>query len=349
MSSETTPAKSLNWDLDPSYIKDNILSLRRRLKLSQSEFIKRYLSDENKKPLISVSKLSNFERQGIGDPDGFARLLATAMSIESDVFLIEPELFAKNIDLLIESDLQNNRTNLSSIGELVRRENYVKTLVRVISDYLSDSILAGDMRPGDKLPSDRNLSTMFGVGRTSIREALKVLNVLGMIDILPGQGTFIAAESSDFFITPLSWAFFMGERNVNHIIDVRNVLEIQSAKLATQHAEPKDLENLLYIFERSSKAYLDGNLQDFLDLDLDFHLAIAKCSRNPIIQSLLLTARNLIRYISKSGMVNLTQLKNIFEEHNQIYNAVISNDPIEASHKMALHLEKSKERYLVTK
>ena len=271
------------------------------------------------------------------------------MSVDTNVFSMEPDLFAKNIDLLIEPQLHDNRNNFSSIGELARRENYVKTLVRVISDYLSDSILAGEMRPGDKLPSDRNLSAMFGVGRTSVREALKVLSVLGLIDILPGQGTFIAADSTNFFITPLSWTFFMGERNVNHIIDIRNVLEIESAKLATQYADKKDLKELSLIFERSTKAYLDGDLQDFLDLDLDFHLAIAQCSQNPIIHSLLLTARKLIRYISKSGMVNLVQLKDIFEEHNLIYNAVISRDPIEASQKMTLHLERSRERYQLTK
>ena len=349
MNSENTYPKGLDWDLDPTYIKENILSLRRRLKLSQGEFIKRFFSDENGEPVINVSKLSNFEKHGIGDPQQFSRLIASAMSIDIEVFSMEPDLFAKNIDLLIESQLHKNRNNFKSIGELMNRENNVKTLVRVISDYLSDGILSGEMRPGDKLPSDRNLSALFGVGRTSVREALKVLSVLGLIDILPGQGTFIAANSSNFFITPLSWNFLMGERNVNHIIDVRNVLEIESAKLATQHASKSDLDELSYIFKRSSEAYLDGNLQDFLDLDLDFHLAIAQCSQNPIIQSLLLTSRKLIRYISKSGMVNFMQLKDIFEEHNLIYNAILSRDPIEASKKMASHLEKSKERYQLTK
>ncbi len=349
MNSEYTPLEGLNWHLDPIYIKDNILGLRRRLKLSQGEFIKRFLSDENGKPVISVSKFSNFEKHGTGDPQQLAKLIAATMSMDAGLFSMDPDLFAKNIDLLIESHIDDNRNDFKSIGELIHRENNVKTLVRVISDFLSDGILSGEMRPGDKLPSDRNLSEMFGVGRTSVREALKVLSVLGLIDILPGQGTFIAADSSNFFITPLSWNFLMGEPNVNHIIDVRNVLEIESAKLATRHANKKDLENLSLIFERSSKAYLDGDLQNYLDLDLDFHLAIAQCSQNPIIQSLLLTSRKLIRYISKSGMVNLMQLKDIFDEHSLIYNAIISSDPIEASKKMAWHLEKSKDRYQLTK
>lgn len=349
MSFETTPLKGSDWSFDPTHVKDNILSLRRRLKLSQGEFIKRYFSDKDGKPVISVSKLSIFEKHGTGDPLQFAQLIASALSMDPDVFTMEPDFFAKNIDLLIEPHLSENGHDFKSFGELVYRENNVKTLVRIISDYLSDSILAGEMHPGDKLPSDRNLSTMFGVGRTSIREALKVLSVLGLIDILPGQGTFIAAQSSNFFVTPLSWTFFMGERNLDHIIDVRNVLEIESAKLATLNANQEDLENLSHIFERSSKAYLDGNLQDFLDLDLDFHLAIARCSQNPIIHSLLLTSRKLIRHISKSGMVNIMQLKDIFDEHNLIYEAVVSRDPNDASQKMAYHLDRSRVRYQLKK
>lgn len=349
MGDETTTSKGLDWCLDPTYVKDNILSLRRRLKLSQGEFIKHYLSDDEQNPVLSVSKLSNFEKHGVGDPQQIAQLVASAMSMDSEVFFMEPDLFAKNIDLIIQHHHEDNRNSFKNVGELTYRENNVKTLVRVISDYLSDNILSGELRPGDKLPSDRNLSAMFGVGRTSVREALKVLSVLGLIDILPGQGTFIAAESSNFFITPLSWNLFMGERNINNIIDVRNVLEIESVKLATLHADEKDLEKLFQIFERSSKAYLAGNLQDFLDLDLDFHLAIAQCSHNPIIHNLLLTSRKLIRYISKSGMANLMQLKDIYEEHNLIYNAIISRDPKEASRKMNIHLEKSRARYQLTK
>lgn len=349
MNNENKLPKDLDWHLAPINIKENVLSLRRRLKLSQSEFINRFMSDENGRQVINVPKLSNFEKHGTGDPQHFAQLIASAMSMDAGVFSMDPDLFAKNIDMLIESHLHDHRNDLKSICELVHRENSVKTLVRVISDYLSDSILSGEMRPGDKLPSDRNLSEMFGVGRTSVREALKVLSVLGLIDILPGQGTFIASESSNFFITPLSWTFLMGERNVSNIIDVRNVLEIESAKLATQNAHEKDLDELSLIFNRSSDAYRDGNLQVFLDLDLDFHLAIAQCSQNPIIQSLLLTSRKLIRFISKSGMVNFIQLKDILEEHNLIYNAIISRDPIEASEKMASHLEKSRDRYQVNK
>lgn len=341
--------KELDWYFDPVYVKDNILSLRRRLKLSQSEFIKRYLTPGDGKPTISVANLSNFEKHGIGDPLRYAQLIASAMSIDSDIFSMEPDLFAKNIDLLIESTLSDNRSDLKNIGELIYKENNVKTLVRIISDYLSDGILSGEMRPGDKLPSDRSLSAHFGVGRTSIREALKVLSVLGLIDILPGQGTFITADSSNFFMTPLSWTFLMGERNLNNIIDVRNVLEIEGAKLAAMHASEKDLEELSLIFKRSSRAYLDGNLQAFLDYDLDFHLAIAQCSQNPIIHNLLLTARKLVRLISKSGMVNLTQLKDIFEELTMIYNAIIARDPLEAARTMSLHLERSKERYQLTK
>ena len=78
----------------------------------------------------------------------------------------------------------------------------IRQLGRILSDYISNAIIEGDYKLGDKLPSDRDLAAKFGVGRTALREALKVLSVLGLIDIRPGQGTFICRNTSNFFLMP---------------------------------------------------------------------------------------------------------------------------------------------------
>lgn len=329
----------------PSNIKDNILILRRRLRLSQAEFIERYLSDEHGAPLISVPKLSNLENRGGRDVGELAGIIAARIPMDAKAFQMEPDRFVKNLDLFIEPRRPGKNALPEVTNDLIRRDSYVEKLVQVLSDYLSDSILAGDLRPGDKLPSDRSLAAQFGVGRTSIREALKVLSVLGLIDILPGQGTFVASGSANFFMAPLSWTFLLGERNADNVIDVRNVLEVESARLAAQKADQEGLQKLEEVFSLSDTAYLEGNFQDFLDLDLDFHLAIAQCSQNPIIQNLLLTTRKLIRYISKSGMVNLAQLADIYAEHQRIYTAITTRNPSLAASNMTEHLERSRARY----
>lgn len=332
-------------NLDKAYISENILQLRRRLMLSQTEFINKYLTNNENMPLISVSKLSNLEKKGSKDIEDLATIIAQKISVDSKIFQLPPDDFAKNIDLFIENQRAGQGMEITAIANLVKRTSPVETLVNVISDYLVDSIITGELKPGDKLPSDRTLSAMFNVGRTSIREALKVLSVLGLINILPGQGTFIASNSTEFFLTPLSWTFLMGEKNLEHVISVRNLLEIESARLAALNATSEDLKTLKEIFEQSQTAYTESNFQIFLDLDLDFHLAIAQCSHNPILHNLLLTARKLIKHISKSGMIDLDDLGSVYKEHTIIYNDIINRSSTQSISSMTHHLESAHKRY----
>lgn len=328
-----------------SYIPENLLLLRRILMLSQTEFINKYLTDELNQPLLSISKLSTLEKKECHDSEYYASVIAQKFAVDAKLFQLPPDDFAKNIDLFIHHQNTSQSNTLKDIAPLGKKTSQVETLVNIISDYLVDRIITGELKPGDKIPSDRDLSALFNVGRTSIREALKVLSVLGLINILPGQGTFIASQSSEFFLTPLSWSFLIGEKNLEHLISVRNVLEIESARLAALNAAKEDLEILKDIFEQSKKAYTQSNYQLFLDSDLDFHLTIAQCSHNPILYNLLLTSRKLIKHISQSGMLNLDDLSAVYQEHTHIYLSITRQNSAEAVSSMRHHLENAHRRY----
>lgn len=347
MTAKKKQIQSLMNNLDWEHIHENVLLLRRRLMLSQGEFIDKYLSVEHK-PLLSVSKLSNFEKKGGKDSEEIARFIAENISIDEKIFLLPPDNFAKNLDMFLESRLSQGK-EFNDIAQLVKKKSYVNILVNVISDYLMDSVISGELKPGDKLPSDRNLSLMFNVGRTSIREALKVLSVLGLINILPGQGTFIASGSTEFFLSPLSWTFLVGERNEKHVVEVRNIIEMESAKLAAENATAENLANLKDIFDQTTEAFNETDLKRFLDLDIDFHLAVAKCSHNPIIENLLLTSRKLIKHISKSGMVSLEDISSIYQEHVNIYHNIVSHNAADAVASMSDHLKSAQKRYRFNK
>lgn len=336
---------SLHNELKDENIHINVLSLRRALKLSQSAFIENYLKDGERS--MSLSKYSNFERNGGKDSLHIAELVCQRVKLDISVFMMSPDGFVPYIDDFFKQPC--DKMSFHNPDSIKNQDSPVSQLVRIISDYISDCLASGELKTGDKLPSDRDFSAMFSVGRTAVREALKVLSVLGLIDIRPGQGTFICKNSSNFFLMPLSWGFYMGEHNIYHIIDVRNVLEVESAQLAAKHWTQEELELLTDTFNRSSEAYYNGNFKDFLDLDMDFHLAIANCSKNPIISSLLFTSRNLIRQISKSGMATVEHLKNIYVEHGIIYNAICERDAYGASQKMLAHLINSCARYSINK
>lgn len=320
---------------------ENLLTLRRRLKLTQREFIDTYFVDDAGVPLISLSTLSGIEKGTQNNVMPLVKSIATKMEIGADVFTMEPDAFAKNIELFLE----NLPDRQGASPSIIRSNNTVDGLVHELSSYLTDAIINGELKPGDKLPSDRNLSASYGVGRSAIREALKVLSALGLINILPGQGTFIASENTDFFLVPLSWTMFVGQNNTNHLLEMRSTLELETAALAAKRADESSLIELTEKYETMQRAYQDADFQAFLDADLDFHLAIARCSGNPIFYSLLQTSRKLLTHISKTGMISMEHLREIAKEHQDIYTAIISGDEEVAKEKMNIHLKLSSERY----
>lgn len=335
--------------LNPSHIRENLLHLRRRLMLSQGEFIEKYLSKEDGTPLLSVSKLSNIETKGGKDTEKYAEIIAAQLSMDPALFQLTPDAFAKNIDVFIEKQVRSaSGDNLSDLAQMVQKTSYVETLVRVISDYLTDNLISGALKPGDKLPSDRNLAVMFGVGRTAIREALKVLSVLGLIRILPGQGTFVASNSTNFFMAPLSWTFLLGEHNLENVLTVRTMLECTASRLAAWKATDEELDGIEAIIHSAQEAFSNYNFQKFLEYDMDFHLSLAKSSHNPIIYELLATSRKLMAHISQSGLLGINDMIEVDKEHSHILESIRTRDPEIAYKAMADHMVNSNKRYKIT-
>jgi DNA-binding FadR family transcriptional regulator len=322
-------------------IPENLLTLRRRLKLSQKDFIRAYFSGDDGAPLISVPTLSNIENGSTTGVADLADRAAKKLEVDPAVFREDPDRFAKNIELFFGRALEAG-SPASRGGE---KRGGTEALVEAISDYLIDAVIRGELRPGSKLPPDRKLGALFGTGRSTVREALKVLGTLGIITIMPGHGTFIASESAGFLHLPLSWTFLIGENRIGHLIDVRNVLEMESARLAAEKADVAALDKLGQVYTDMIKAFKEANFKDFLDRDMDFHLAIAACSQNPIIIDLLATSRKILSYISQSGMLTMVHLKNIYAEHGDIYAAITARDPAGAKNAMETHLAKARRRY----
>lgn len=325
-------------------IPSNLLTLRRRLMMTQQEFLNAYLR-ESGKPIVSVATLSNIERGGAGNAGRVVDKLSATMGVAVDLFGMEPDSFAKNIDLFFSRQLAQGEENMVGRINEVRRTSNVEMLVRSLSDYLMDAMMSGKLKTGDMLPSDRQLSATFGVGRTPIREALKVLSILGLIQIFPGKGTFIASQNTDLFFAPLSWSFLLGQSSTTQIVDVRNVLEVESARLAACNATHEQLDDLTRVFDQMRVAYTKSNFQAFLDMDIDFHLAVAKCSANAIILNLLTTSRKLLTYISKSGISTVTTIQAIYEEHEAIFGAIRKKNSAQSQKAMEQHLKNARERY----
>ena len=225
------------------------------------------------------------------------------------------------------------------------RKGNINQLLYRLTMYFADQIFDHKLKKGDQIESDRVLATKLGVGRSAIREALKVLDVLGMIDIRPGQGTYISNDETNFFIIPLSWSLFLNGKQVENILTVRNLLEVKAAELAAECTDTDALKNLKAVDEKMNCAYAQQDYKAFLETDLEFHQGIARCSQNTVILSMMQAISSLMRHVSGSGMVNAQQLKESEEEHSRIYDCILKHDGKGAAEAMKYHLERAAGRY----
>lgn len=322
------------------YKKENLRTLRRYLKLTQKQFIERFLVDNSGNPTMSIATFSNLEAKSGARLSEVIREISDKLQVDAMIFTMNSDEFIDKLDLLLPNERENEFADKSEA-----KKETINQLIHRLTLYFAERILNHDLKKGDKIPSDRILATEMNVGRSTIREALKVLDVLGMIDIRPGQGTYISNHESDFFVIPLSWSLFLNGSQTENIVATRNLIQMEATKQAAMNKDEDFLNELNGITRKIHVAYMEQNYKEFLEGDVEFHLCIAKGSKNILFYSITQTISNLMRYISQTGMVDQVQLKEIYEEHSRVYGLILAGDPEKASQAMEYHLEKSKERY----
>lgn len=332
------------------YKKDNIRQVRRTLKMTQKEFLEYFLMRENGKTAMSVATLSNLESKGGDRLNEVISAVCSRLQLDSMMFSLEPQEFLQNLETCLNSHQADDDLFYKS-----EKKGNISQLVNRLTMYFADEILEGRLKRGDQIESDRELAKKLNVGRSAVREALKVLDVLGMIDIRLGQGTYITSRETNFFSVPLSWSLFLDGAQVKSILQVRGALELRAVQLAAQCEDKNKLDKLTDIYYRMQKTFQESKdsdnlqhaLQETLDADIEFHTCIAECSGNPIILSMLTTIRNFLKRVSGTGMVDAEQLQAVVEEHQKLYGAIISGNVEVATETMMKHLAASMARYKI--
>lgn len=332
------------------YKKDNIRQVRRTLKMTQKEFLEYFLMKENGKTAMSVATLSNLESKGGDRLNEVISAVSGRLQLDSMMFSLEPQEFLQNLETCLNSHQADEDLFYKS-----EKKGNISQLVNRLTMYFADEILEGRLKRGDQIESDRELAKKLNVGRSAVREALKVLDVLGMIDIRLGQGTYITSRETNFFSVPLSWSLFLDGAQVKSILQVRGALELRAVQLAAQCEDKNKLDKLTDIYYRMQKTFqeskdtenLQNALQETLNADIEFHTCIAECSGNPIILSMLTTIRNFLKRVSGTGMVDAEQLQAVVEEHQKLYGAIISGNVDAATETMTKHLAASMARYKI--
>ena len=209
-----------------------------------------------------------------------------------------------------------------------------------VIEQIKTMIISGNLQKGDKLPSERELGDQLKVSRTSIREALRALEIVGLIKCKQGEGNFIRDNFDNSLFEPLSLVFMLERSNKEDIIEVRRIIEVEAAALAAKRItkdQLKRLEYIIYEFKNSEDEKI------LVNLDKNFHYEIAQASNNFILLNIINSCSTLIDSLIKNArykiMKNVENKKELVDQHEKIYLALKEKDSELASKLMKEHLE----------
>jgi GntR family transcriptional repressor for pyruvate dehydrogenase complex len=210
------------------------------------------------------------------------------------------------------------------------------TLTQALFAKLVGHVVGGDWKEGERIPAERELSEQLGIGRTSLREALKALELLGMLDSRVGDGTFVLPRS-EFLSRPLLWAIAGTDRSeLRELIEARLVLEEKLAALAAERGTPEELRRIGAAVEEM-RARLDDP-PAVLEADMRFHVAIAEAAHNQVLLNAVQLLRNVMKpYLLLKHRIPAAALRSL-EQHERVHAAILLRDPARAREEMSNHL-----------
>ncbi|HBT46687.1 MAG TPA: GntR family transcriptional regulator [Peptococcaceae bacterium] len=210
-------------------------------------------------------------------------------------------------------------------------------IVRQIKELIGD----GNLKPGDRLPSERELAERLGVSRASVREALTALAAMGVISVRPGEGTFVQTVRNGAIVEPLAMALLMDRQAAVDLLEARQVLESETAALAARRSSGEDIEKLGEIIKDMERQLEErGRLEE--ETDVRFHLAIAEAAHNSVLARLMYTVSETMRQVLRDSRRRLYEApgnsEKLLEHHRLIYQAIASRDGRAARRAMTRHL-----------
>jgi DNA-binding FadR family transcriptional regulator len=209
--------------------------------------------------------------------------------------------------------------------------------VSEVAKRLLGYLTSGALQPGERLPSERELAAQLQVGRSAVREAMAALDLLGIIVIRQGSGTYLQSASTDLLPQVLDWGLMLRRPQTLDLVEARHQLEVATAKLAALRIDAAGAERLRERLD-GMRAAMDDQ-QRFVEADIAFHLEVAQIAGNSVLSDMLHSIRALLRVwitraVSRAGQVDITM-----SEHTAVYDAVVSGDPAAAAAAMDEHME----------
>jgi len=218
------------------------------------------------------------------------------------------------------------------------------TVSEEIARKIIDLVNSGSLRPGDKLPSERNLMSQLNVSRSPIREALRSLSLIGLLETRPGDGTYVSEHLTPGLADQVDWSILEDKQDVVEWLEVREPLEIQAASLAAERATPEDIEHLEAILAAHYNSA--DNPQRLAETEIEFHKTIVEIARNETLYELMAVFYDFYRKYVRQERFRFAVRNPRQQGHQAIVEAIKKGDVEAARQAMVHHLTTSKQRAL---
>jgi GntR family transcriptional regulator, transcriptional repressor for pyruvate dehydrogenase complex len=231
---------------------------------------------------------------------------------------------------------------IKSDFEVVRRNKVYEEVAKQI-----ERLILKKLKPGDKLPSERELAEMLQVSRSSIRDAIRGLELLGLVEPRQGAGTIVRERSSDSSVNPFANALKRRQNLVTELLDFRKMLEPPLAARAATHASADEISEMEDILQRQEKTQGQGDAA--IAEDAEFHYSIALASGNSVVLKVIDTLMDLLRDTRQHSLQVDGRAEKSLAGHRRILSAIKRHDAEAAKAAMRRHIEDVEEIVLNTK
>lgn len=206
-----------------------------------------------------------------------------------------------------------------------------------VAAQIQKQIANGALRPGDHLPAERELAEAFGVSRASVRDAIRVLELAGLVVPRQGEGTVVRELTMDSVTSPLASALVTRRDLLTDLLDARRIIEPALAERAARHGDDEDLRALEEILERQAAKVAEGDLA--IEEDTAFHYRLATAARNQVILKVIDVLMDLLREGRARALQVRGRPRRSLEGHRRILAAIKHRDPQAAARAMEQHLQ----------
>ncbi|RKX88048.1 MAG: hypothetical protein DRP70_07265 [Spirochaetes bacterium] len=206
-----------------------------------------------------------------------------------------------------------------------------KTVVYQVVKQLKDLIVSGALKPNDKFPSELKLAEMFGVGRSTIREVMKIFQYIGIVEVHNPKGTFLS-DSSNISSESLEWAMILGEKDISEVIELRMVMETQGLWYLLDYRRndtelrEKTIRGLDNEISNLKKAIVSGSIEKRLDADYVFHGLVIQVCENRIFRNLYHTMKEFMKMEINFAQKDVNTLSEIPTHHEELLASIVDGD-----------------------